>query len=63
MEVLCLKGGFSEGGETFAPLSWLRLPAGAPLNAQSSDIGAFLWMKEGHLRFAEREIAAVKAAS
>ena len=63
MEVLCLKGGFEEGGETFAPLSWLRLPAGTPLNAQSSDIGAFLWVKEGHLRFADREVAAVKAAS
>lgn len=63
MEILCLKGGFEEGGETFAPLSWLRLPAGTPLNAQSSDIGAFLWVKEGHLRFTEREIAAVKAAS
>ena len=63
LEVLCLKGGFSEGGEDFAEWSWLRLPPGLPLDAQAGAQGAFLWVKEGHLRFAEREIAAVKAAS
>ncbi|PKP67808.1 MAG: cupin [Alphaproteobacteria bacterium HGW-Alphaproteobacteria-5] len=63
LEVLCLKGGFSEGGEDFAEWSWLRLPPGLPLDAQAGAKGAFLWIKEGHLRFAAREIAAVTAAS
>lgn len=63
MEVLCLKGGFEEGGEGFAEWSWLRLPPGMPLDAQAGAKGAFLWIKEGHLRFIDREIAAVKAAS
>ena len=29
IEVLVLDGGFSEGGESFEPQSWLRLPCGA----------------------------------
>jgi len=63
LEVLCLKGGFSEGGEDFAEWSWLRLPPGLPLDAQAGAKGAFLWIKEDHLRFTDREIAAVKAAA
>ena len=31
LEVLVLEGGFREGGETFRPQSWLRLPIGTPL--------------------------------
>lgn len=63
LEILCLKGGFIEGGENFTPRSWLRLPAGAALNAQAGEAGAFLWVKEGHLRFVEEEIAALAAAA
>jgi quercetin dioxygenase-like cupin family protein len=50
VEILCLEGGFDEGGERFAPASWLRLPAGAMLSAVSGAQGCRLWLKEGHLR-------------
>ena len=49
LELLVLDGGFSEGGETFALQSWLRLPAGAALRAEAGPAGCRLWVKEGHL--------------
>ena len=49
LEVLVLEGGFSEGGETFRPQSWLRLPIGADLSARVAD-ACRVWIKEGHLR-------------
>jgi hypothetical protein len=49
IEVLVLEGRFSEGGETFEPQSWLRLPCGATLRAQAEADGCRLWIKEGHL--------------
>jgi len=48
-EVLVLDGGFNEGGESFAPQSWLRLPAGAALSARAGTTGARVWVKSGHL--------------
>lgn len=50
LEVLCLDGGFREGGETFMRWSWLRLPAGSPLTARAGAEGCRLWLKEGHLK-------------
>jgi hypothetical protein len=49
IEVLVLDGSFVEGGESFAPLSWLRLPAGARLAAKAGPDGARVWIKTGHL--------------
>lgn len=49
IELLVLEGGFTEDGESFAPQSWLRLPAGAVLEAQAGAEGARLWVKSGHL--------------
>lgn len=49
MELLVLDGGFSEGGESFEPQSWLRLPDGARLRAKAGDAGCRLWVKAGHL--------------
>jgi anti-sigma factor ChrR (cupin superfamily) len=49
IEVFVLEGGFAEGGEDFAPWSWLRLPVGATLRAQAGPQGARLWVKSGHL--------------
>lgn len=49
-EALVIEGGFEEGGETFAPQSWLRLPAGARLAAKAGPQGARVWVKTGHLR-------------
>ena len=50
LPVLVLEGGFSEGGETFAPQSWLRLPMGMHLRAQAAVDGYRAWIREGHLR-------------
>lgn len=48
-EALVIEGSFSEGGETFAKNSWLRLPPGTPLDAVAGAEGARLWVKSGHL--------------
>jgi hypothetical protein len=50
LEVLVLAGAFSEGGETYGPQSWLRLPIGAHLSARAAIDGCRVWVKEGHLR-------------
>jgi hypothetical protein len=50
LEVLVLEGGFSEGGETFGPQSWLRLPIAAHFSARVAADACRVWIKEGHLR-------------
>ena len=52
-ELLVLAGGFAEGGESFRPQSWLRLPAGARLRATAGASGCRLWAKLGHLAQAQ----------
>ncbi len=49
IELLVLDGGFAEGGETFEPHSWLRLPAGSVLRAVTGPLGCRAWAKSGHL--------------
>ncbi len=53
IEILCLEGGFREGGEDFVPQSWLRLPVGTPLDAVAGSDGCRVWIKQGHLRFVD----------
>jgi anti-sigma factor ChrR (cupin superfamily) len=48
-EFLVLDGVFDEGGEGFAPQSWLRLPPGGKLRATTGTDGCTLWVKTGHL--------------
>lgn len=48
-EFLVIAGGFTEGGETFGPQGWLRLPKGARLDAVAGPGGATVWVKTGHL--------------
>jgi anti-sigma factor ChrR (cupin superfamily) len=48
-ELLVLEGGFDEAGESFAPLSWLRLPTGGVLRAAAGLQGCRIWIKTGHL--------------
>ena len=48
-EALVLEGSFTEGGEVFEKNSWLRLPAGMPLDATAGPNGARLWIKSDHL--------------
>ncbi len=49
IELLVLDGTFIEGGETFDPQSWLRLPVGATLTARTGASGCRVWVKTGHL--------------
>ena len=49
IELLVLDGSFIEGGEEFTLLSWLRLPAGARLQATAGRGGCKIWVKSGHL--------------
>jgi hypothetical protein len=49
IELLVLDGSFIEGGEEFTRLSWLRLPAGATLQANVGQDGCEVWVKSGHL--------------
>ncbi|HEY7298040.1 MAG TPA: cupin domain-containing protein [Xanthobacteraceae bacterium] len=57
LEVLVLTGGFSEGGETYGMHSWLRLPIGAHFRARVAADGCRVWIKEGHLRHVQTDIA------
>lgn len=56
-EVLVLEGGFTEGEDALKTQSWLRVPIGGTINAESGTGGAKVWIKTGHLRFVEDEIA------
>ena len=49
-EFLVLDGAFYEGGEAFAPQSWLRLPLNGRLGATAGSDGCTLWVKTGQLR-------------
>jgi anti-sigma factor ChrR (cupin superfamily) len=49
-EFLVLQGDFIEGGEAFTTQSWLRLPPGSHLSAQTGEHGAKVWAKLHHLR-------------
>ncbi len=49
MEILVLDGSFSEAGEVFEPLSWLRLPDAARTEVRTFEDGARVWIKQGHL--------------
>ena len=50
LELLVLEGTLHEAGERFTYLSWLRLPVGSTLMADSGDEGCRIWIKTGHLR-------------
>lgn len=52
-EFLVLEGGFNEGGDDLRKHSWLRLPQGSKLNATAGNYGAKVWVKTGHLPFAQ----------
>jgi quercetin dioxygenase-like cupin family protein len=49
LELLVLDGGFSDQGERFQALSWLRLPPGATARALVEASGCRVWVKTGHL--------------
>ena len=49
LELLTVKGGFTEGGEAFSAQSWIRLPKGGLAAALAGPEGAQVWIKRGHL--------------
>jgi|SRR5579883_1997416 len=49
LELLVLDGDLTEGGETFTPHSWLRLPNGTRLHGKAGPTGCRVWVKSGHL--------------
>ncbi len=49
LEVLVLEGSIMEGGETFEPQSWLRLPKGSTSNALAGTQRSKVWIKRNHL--------------
>jgi anti-sigma factor ChrR (cupin superfamily) len=53
VELLVLDGSLCEGGDTLEQGSWLRLPDGTALNATAGPQGAKIWVKSGHLPFAQ----------
>ena len=52
-EFLVLEGGFSDGEDELRKHSWLRMPQGSKLHAVASDDGAKVWVKTGHLPYAQ----------
>ncbi|MEO1537766.1 MAG: cupin domain-containing protein [Pseudomonadota bacterium] len=52
IECLVLFGSVFDGTDTLVEGSWLRLPDGMILSAESGPEGAQLWTKTGHLPFA-----------
>ena len=48
-EVFVLEGGFTDAEGAMGRWDWLRLPAGARLDATAGPAGARLWVKTGHL--------------
>ncbi|MGB0843875.1 MAG: cupin domain-containing protein [Alphaproteobacteria bacterium] len=55
-EFLVLDGCFSDGSETFAKHDWLRLPEASKLMALSGSEGAKVWVKTGHIPYANAPI-------
>ena len=53
IELLVLEGVLNTGTETLTKGSWMRLPESEALEATAGDDGAKVWMKTGHLRYAQ----------
>lgn len=56
-EFFVLEGSFSEGGDTLVKHSWLRLPVGSTLKANTGGELTKVWVKKGHLVHVEDELA------
>jgi hypothetical protein len=52
IELLVLEGELVLGEEVFRRHAWLRVPIGERVQATAGSVGARLWLKTGHLRFA-----------
>ena len=54
-ELLVLDGNFTESNDQLTSLSWMRLPIGSGFTAKTGAAGAKVWIKTGHLIYAEEE--------
>jgi anti-sigma factor ChrR (cupin superfamily) len=61
LEILVIDGGFTESGEQLRRHDWLRLPPGGSGKAVTGSSGATVWVKRGHLRTADQELALVRS--
>ena len=52
-ELFVLEGSFQEGDDTLRRHSWLRVPIDHEVKGRAGPDGAKVWVKNGHLRFAE----------
>lgn len=52
-ELLVLSGELTEGADVLKAGSWLRVPEGGSVNAVAGVHGARVWMKSGHLPYAQ----------
>lgn len=57
IEILVIDGSFQEGSDTLKRLSWLRAPVRSSVKAIAGPQGAKVWIKTGHLRHIERDLA------
>ena len=53
VELLVISGSVTEGGDTLAKGSWLRLPEGQQMSVVAGNDGAKVWIKTGHLPHAK----------
>ncbi len=56
-ELLVLEGSFADGPDTLDQHAWLRVPTGGKLQATAGPEGAKIWIKTGHMRFAQSALA------
>lgn len=56
-ELFVLDGEIEESGDRLGRHAWLRVPIGGGIDAKAGPEGAKVWVKTGHLRFAEAPAA------
>lgn len=61
IEILVLEGSFTQAGDTLNKYSWLRLPIGSKLTANTGSNGAKVWVKQHHLSRVPQEIKRIEA--
>jgi hypothetical protein len=59
VELFVLQGSVTEQQDTLLMHSWLRAPIGYPLSLKTTELGAKIWIKTGHLVDVEQQIKRV----
>jgi len=58
-EILVLEGSLQESIDRLQKFSWLRVPVGGRINGKAGADGAKIWIKTGHLKEVDAQIARV----